>query len=255
MRVIFTCIILSVVLIASPERKIIVGSFVTEQGAARALTTFRSQIGTEILAAQERLGFQIHARASGRQYILVLEPFPSYREAKKVKKLLPKEYASAFINKYTPPKATPLDTPSSAPKVSVAKAVVLPTSEAKVSTVTNKTVVATDTCSTAAEPDVNVTQVTKSNASTKPVVHEELRVPSASHETSFIIDAVTMKLIDAKKAYYAVEGQTYGIMSPSGKFAFAQKEVAEEFVKQYGGRVVDYETSKALDQKKQKASE
>jgi len=255
MRAVFTCILLSVVLFASPERKIIVGSFATEQGAQRALKKFQAQLGADFLAAQQRLGFAVVARPSGRQYIIALEPFPSYKEAKKVKKMLPKRYASAFINKYVPPAVLPLPV-ATAPAVSQKQEALTsngePNATKKTEAIVSEDVVKISADEIPIQQESNTTHKSDVNATAKPVSVDEVRLPSASQEASYIVDAVTMKLIDAKKAYYAVEGQTYGIMSPSGKFAFAQKEVAQEFVKQYGGRVVDYATMKQLEQKEAK---
>ncbi len=258
MRAFFTCILLSIVLFASSERKIIVGSFATEKGAQRALKIFQSKLSEDFLAAQQRLGFAVVARPSGRQYIIALEPFPSYTEAKNVKKMLPKMYASAFINKYTPPVVPPSSVESSPEHQHQAVMVAKPKEDANTTAVTeeniHEVVVAKTTKKEERLPSVdesNTTHEHDANVTIKPA-NEEVRLPSASKETSFIIDAVTMKLIDAKKAFYAVEGQTYGIMSPSGKFAFAEKAVAEEFVKQYGGRVVDYATMLQLEQKESK---
>ncbi len=248
MRAIFTCIVLSMIVFASSERKIIVGSFATEQRAQHALKQFQTKLSTDFLAAQQRLGFDVVARPSGRQFIIAIEPFPSYKEAKKVKKLLPQGYATAFINRYTPPK--PVERIATPPSKNIAVEETVAKQQRK------------EINSTTAPNDYNVSHYeqvkgtvqnnetpTDANQSMKPVVNETVRIPSASSESRYIIDAVTMKLIDATKAYYAVEGQTYGIMSPSGKFAFADKEVAEEFVKQYGGRVVDYATMQQLESK------
>ena len=255
MRAVFTCILLSVVLFASSERKIIVGSFTTEQGAQHALKQFQEKLSTDFVAAQQRLGFAVVARPSGRQYIIAIEPFPSYKEAKKVKKMLPKKYASAFINRYTPSVRPP--SPVASAPVQQSQAVVVVEKEkeddnaAKVTeTSVPEVILAKETKEAVPLPkESNTTHESDKNVTITPIVNEEIRVPSESKEASFIIDAVTMKLIDAKKAYYAIEGQTYGIMSPSGKFAFADKEVAEEFVKQYGGRVVDYATMQQLESK------
>ena len=248
MRAVFTCILLSVVLMASSERKIIVGSFATEQGVRHALEMFQSKLGSDFLLAHQRLGFQVVARPSGRQYIIALEPFASYKEAKKVKKLLPKGYETAFINKYTPP--TSLVEVALLPNPEVIESVKAPTQHDDNASAMPKEARMTPAVTTLLESNVTLPE---HNTSVNPHQEkEDIQVPSASKEPSYIIDAVTMKLIDAKKAYYAVEGQTYGIMSPSGKFAFADKKSAEEFVKHYGGRVVDYATSKQLEQQESK---
>jgi len=91
-------------LVASTEKKIIIASFPTQQQADKALTIFESKLGSPFLAKQQESYFNIVARPSGKSYIIAIEPIESYREAVRIKKLLPWEYADAFINKYTPPK-------------------------------------------------------------------------------------------------------------------------------------------------------
>ena len=90
-------------LVASTEKKIIIASFPTQQQADKALTIFESKLGSPFLAKQQESYFNIVARPSGKSYIIAIEPIESYREAVRIKKLLPWEYADAFINKYTPP--------------------------------------------------------------------------------------------------------------------------------------------------------
>lgn len=57
---------------------------------------------------------------------------------------------------------------------------------------------------------------------------------------SYIIDAKSMVLVDAKKAFFILGSQKYGTMKEN--FAFGKKEDAQEYVKRRGGCVVDYET-------------
>ncbi len=253
MKIVIVFMLLALTLIASSERKIIVGSYTTEKRAVQALKTFQTKLDAPFFAAQQRLGFRVVARPSGDQYIIALEPFPSYKEAKKVKKMLPKKYASAFINKYTPPAVLPLAIARETAQQQSQEAVVADQQDVNSSNMTEASAqeALVEKKASRVMPlrsESNMTESNEANVTIEPVVGEEVREPSKSKEASFIIDAVTMKLIDAKKAYYAIEGQTYGIMSPSGKFAFAEKEVAEEFIKQYGGRVVDYATMKELEQ-------
>ncbi len=58
-----------------------------------------------------------------------------------------------------------------------------------------------------------------------------------------VTDAKTQKLIDAKKAYYVVGSKVKGTMSKVSKLAFANKKDAEEFQKEFGGKIVDFDTA------------
>ncbi len=237
LRILFLFISLTIALLASSERKIIIGSYATEREADHALKAFQSKLDSSFLATQKESGFHSVARASGRQFIIALEPFKSYRAAKKIKKILPKEYASAFINRYTPPKSALLVALNETDTAVVKEAITqektpeiqkeLKVPESPMETLTQKST---------PQHDVNTTVDTLKSTTEK-------KVSKAPQESPYIIDAKSMKSIDVKSAYYVIGGQTYGIMSPSGKFAFSTKEAAEEFAKQYGGTVVDYETS------------
>jgi copper chaperone NosL len=56
-------------------------------------------------------------------------------------------------------------------------------------------------------------------------------------------DFISRELIDAEKAHWVIGGSRPGVMSGRGKWAFATKEDAAEFVKQNGGSHADFETS------------
>jgi len=64
-----------------------------------------------------------------------------------------------------------------------------------------------------------------------------------------VVDAATQKLIDAKKAFYVVGSKVKGTMSMTSKLAFATKEEAEAFQKEYGGKIVDFDTAFAMARK------
>ncbi len=106
MRTLFVLLWLSLSLSASTERKIIVASFPTEMEAQKALTNFQLKLSSQFLALKKRYQFTIVARSSGRSYIIALEPFNSYKEAKDVKSTLPTDYNDAFINRYTAPESS-----------------------------------------------------------------------------------------------------------------------------------------------------
>ncbi len=95
--------ILTLSLFASSERKIIIGSFSNTILAKKAFTQFQSKLDNDFSDLQTEYGFNVLVRASGRSYIIVLEPFRNYKEATTIKGKLPEAYADAFINKYTVP--------------------------------------------------------------------------------------------------------------------------------------------------------
>ncbi len=107
MKTIFLLLLIIISLFASSERKVIIGSFPSQLEADKALKKFQSKLDSEFLATQDQYYFNIVARASGNSYIIALEPFESYQDAKKIKNLLPDAYADAFINKYIPQKTKP----------------------------------------------------------------------------------------------------------------------------------------------------
>jgi nitrous oxide reductase accessory protein NosL len=55
------------------------------------------------------------------------------------------------------------------------------------------------------------------------------------------VDTVSLKFIDAKKAYYVVGSDVRGTMTTVSKYAFANKADAEAFAKTHGGKVTDFE--------------
>jgi nitrous oxide reductase accessory protein NosL len=58
-----------------------------------------------------------------------------------------------------------------------------------------------------------------------------------------VVDASTGKLIEAKSAFYVVGSDVAGTMSKISKLAFADKERAEDFNMEHGGKVVDFSSA------------
>lgn len=56
-------------------------------------------------------------------------------------------------------------------------------------------------------------------------------------------DFNSRELIDAEKAFWIIGGSKPGVMSKRGKWAFANKEDAESFMKSNGGILADFETA------------
>jgi len=103
MKTALLLLLVTLSLFASPQRKIILASSTDSHTIKRAFSTFESKLDETFSELQQRYNFNIVARSSGRSFILVLEPFASYSDAKSVKKKLPRTYKDAFINKYSPP--------------------------------------------------------------------------------------------------------------------------------------------------------
>lgn len=53
-------------------------------------------------------------------------------------------------------------------------------------------------------------------------------------------DYRTRELIDAETAAWVLGGKKPGVMSRRGKWAFATKEAAGEFIRENGGEIVDF---------------
>jgi nitrous oxide reductase accessory protein NosL len=55
-----------------------------------------------------------------------------------------------------------------------------------------------------------------------------------------VADYTTKQLIDGKTAVWVIGGSKPGVMSATAKWAFARKEDAEAFVKEFGGKISDF---------------
>lgn len=62
------------------------------------------------------------------------------------------------------------------------------------------------------------------------------------------VDVKTQKLIDAKSAFYVVDSDVQGTMSKVSKLAFSDKEAAEDFNIEHGGKIVDFATALKMAQ-------
>ncbi len=56
-------------------------------------------------------------------------------------------------------------------------------------------------------------------------------------------DFNTKDLIDAEKAFWVIGGSKPGVMSKRGKWAFAKKDDAEDFIKTNGGVLAEFEAA------------
>lgn len=60
-------------------------------------------------------------------------------------------------------------------------------------------------------------------------------------KTIQVVDTNTLKFIDAKKAFYVVGSSKEGTMSPISEYAFLNKIDAENFKKEFGGEIHNFE--------------
>jgi len=67
-------------------------------------------------------------------------------------------------------------------------------------------------------------------------------------KTIYVVDALTNKLINAKKAIYVIGSKVPSTMGNSSRLAFASKSNAMAFQKKYGGKISNFST--ALKSKK-----
>jgi hypothetical protein len=58
-------------------------------------------------------------------------------------------------------------------------------------------------------------------------------------------DYNTKKLIDAEKAYWVIGGKVPGVMTQTAKWAFADKEDADAFIKENDGKLTSYDEALA----------
>lgn len=61
-----------------------------------------------------------------------------------------------------------------------------------------------------------------------------------------VVDANTLKLIDAKDAHYVVGSEVKGTMTFNSKYAFGNLEDAKKFKNKYGGKIVNFEEAYAI---------
>lgn len=54
-------------------------------------------------------------------------------------------------------------------------------------------------------------------------------------------DYMTRVLLNAEKAFWVLGGDTMGVMSIRGKWAFAKRKDAEQFMKKHGGKLTSYD--------------
>jgi nitrous oxide reductase accessory protein NosL len=59
----------------------------------------------------------------------------------------------------------------------------------------------------------------------------------------------TLKFIDVKKAYYVVGSKIKGTMTQNSKYAFKNKNKALQFIKKYGGKIVDFNNALEITKK------
>lgn len=83
--------------------KIILSSFQTLEEANSSMQMLGSRTGNDEAALQKKYGYDIVARASGKAFIIAIEPFSSQESAEKVKKEFVEFYPSSYISGYFGP--------------------------------------------------------------------------------------------------------------------------------------------------------
>lgn len=81
-------------------RKIVVSSFHSQNDADFAFNIFNKNKSTKFNELEKELNFKIISRKSDNFYIISIEAFKDYAEAKLVLNEISKEYPDAYINKY-----------------------------------------------------------------------------------------------------------------------------------------------------------
>ena len=61
-----------------------------------------------------------------------------------------------------------------------------------------------------------------------------------------VVDAKSLKWIDAKKAFYVVGSEVRGTMSKTSKYAFANYSDAKEFQELKGGKIMNFQEALAV---------
>lgn len=85
------------------QYKIIVETYSNEARAKIGFDEFKQSINDDFKNEQNALKYEVKIRKSGKNIILVIEPFNSYKEAKKTAQTFSKRFHSYFINGYKEP--------------------------------------------------------------------------------------------------------------------------------------------------------
>ena len=81
-------------------RKIMISSYETQKDADSALEIFNKNRSDKFNNLEDELKFKVISRKSDNFYVLCIEAFKDYSEAKRVLNEISKNYPDAFINKY-----------------------------------------------------------------------------------------------------------------------------------------------------------
>ena len=81
-------------------RKIMVSSFNTLEDANYALNIFNEKRNDRFIELEKELNFKVLARASDQLFVIAIEAFTDYTQAKSVLDQILDEHPDAYINKY-----------------------------------------------------------------------------------------------------------------------------------------------------------
>ena len=102
MKYLFILILISQFLFSAElTRKIMVSSFHSMNDAQYALKIFNENRTKKFDKLQEELNFKVMARASDNMYVIAIEAFTDYKEAKTVLNEILALHPDAYINRYT----------------------------------------------------------------------------------------------------------------------------------------------------------
>ena len=97
----FSFLFIQVLFSQELTRKIMVSSFNSQNDANYALQVFYEKRNEEFIKLQKEMDFEVLARPSGSLFVIAIEAFKNYKEAKKVLNQISSEHPDAYINKYT----------------------------------------------------------------------------------------------------------------------------------------------------------
>ncbi|NPA59339.1 MAG: 4Fe-4S binding protein [Epsilonproteobacteria bacterium] len=80
-------------------------------------------------------------------------------------------------------------------------------------------------------------------------LYEDMKLKKAHLKDIKVVDTKSLKFIPAKSAYYVIGSKKSATMSEVSKYAFATKKDAQDFVKKYGGKIVDFDTALKITKK------
>lgn len=102
MRYFITLFICFLTFMNASEKKIIIGSYDSLKSATKQLQKLQTNIASNLINALNEQNASLHARSSGKMFIIAIEPLKDFNTAKKISTLLPPTIQkNILINNYT----------------------------------------------------------------------------------------------------------------------------------------------------------